>query len=51
MFEVNMDEYLDEEIKAVKHAFDATCKGWDQKVCIITFTYDGLFLFTEDSWK
>ena len=30
MFETHMDEYLDEEIEWVKHAFDIICKGWDQ---------------------
>ncbi|KAJ2925297.1 hypothetical protein H1R20_g11764, partial [Candolleomyces eurysporus] len=29
MFEVNMDEYLDEEAEVVKMAFDSICKGWD----------------------
>ena len=32
MFEAHMDEYLDEEIEWVKHAFDVICKGWDQEV-------------------
>ncbi|CAK5284347.1 unnamed protein product [Mycena citricolor] len=32
MFEVNMDEYLDEEVESVKHAFDVTCKGWDRQM-------------------
>ena len=31
MFEAHMDEYLDEEIEWVKHAFDGICKGWDQE--------------------
>ncbi|PPQ73408.1 hypothetical protein CVT24_008502 [Panaeolus cyanescens] len=30
MFETNMDEYLDEEVESVKHAFDGICKGWDR---------------------
>ena len=34
MFEAHMDEYLDEEIEWVKHAFDAICKGWDQEVSL-----------------
>jgi len=32
MFEINMDEYLDEEVEAVKLAFDVICKEWDQEV-------------------
>lgn len=32
MFETNMDEYLDEEVEAVKLSFDVICKGWDQEV-------------------
>jgi len=31
MFETHMDEYLDEEVEWVKHAFDFICKGWDQE--------------------
>ncbi|KAF5365282.1 hypothetical protein D9758_005333 [Tetrapyrgos nigripes] len=31
MFEVNMDEYLDEEVENVKRAFEAICKGWDRQ--------------------
>lgn len=40
MFEVNMDEYLDEEAEVVKMAFDSTCKGWDYDVSI-----DRLYLY------
>ena len=29
-----MDEYLDEEVEAVKLALDVICKGWDQEVHI-----------------
>ncbi|KZV93315.1 hypothetical protein EXIGLDRAFT_835839 [Exidia glandulosa HHB12029] len=32
MFEVNMDEYLDEEIEYIKATFDATCREWDKKL-------------------
>jgi recyclin-1 len=32
MFEINMDEYLDDEVEAVKVAFDAICREWDKKV-------------------
>ncbi|KAJ7729685.1 exocyst complex component Sec10-domain-containing protein [Mycena maculata] len=32
MFEINMDEYLDEEVESVKQAFEVTCKGWDQQM-------------------
>ncbi|KAJ4002004.1 exocyst complex component Sec10-like protein [Lentinula boryana] len=31
MFEPNMDEYLDEEIEAIKPAFEVICKGWDRQ--------------------
>ena len=34
MFETHMDEYLDEEIEWVKHAFDIICKGWDQEASL-----------------
>ncbi|KDR74817.1 hypothetical protein GALMADRAFT_249710 [Galerina marginata CBS 339.88] len=36
MFETNMDEYLDEEVEAVKRALDAICKGWDQEAAAPT---------------
>lgn len=49
MFEINMDEYLDEEVDAVKQTFDTICKSWDKQVrCIhihlywIQTDYDGL---------
>ena len=32
MFEVNMDEYLDEEVECVKVAFDSICREWDRTV-------------------
>ncbi|KAJ7134384.1 exocyst complex component Sec10-domain-containing protein [Mycena epipterygia] len=32
MFEINMDEYLDEEVESVKQAFEITCKGWDRQM-------------------
>ncbi|PFH53495.1 hypothetical protein AMATHDRAFT_73316 [Amanita thiersii Skay4041] len=32
MFEVNMDEYLDEEVEGVKIAFDNICKSWERQV-------------------
>ncbi|KAJ7505525.1 exocyst complex component Sec10-domain-containing protein [Mycena galericulata] len=32
MFEINMDEYLDEEVESVKQAFEVTCKGWDRQM-------------------
>ncbi|RDB30695.1 Recyclin-1 [Hypsizygus marmoreus] len=32
MFESNMDEYLDEEVESVKHAFDAICQAWDREL-------------------
>lgn len=31
-FEVNMDEYLDEEVETVKVALDKICGKWEQKV-------------------
>ena len=36
MFEVHMDEYLDEEIEWVKHAFEGICKGWDQEASFVS---------------
>ncbi|KAJ7935423.1 exocyst complex component Sec10-domain-containing protein [Mycena leptocephala] len=32
MFEINMDEYLDEEVESVKQAFEVTCKEWDRQM-------------------
>ena len=32
MFEPHMDEYLDEEVEAVKRNFDSVCKGWEAQV-------------------
>ena len=32
-FEVNMDEYLDEEVETVKVGLDKICSKWEQKVC------------------
>ncbi|KAF9029567.1 hypothetical protein BDZ89DRAFT_1065353 [Hymenopellis radicata] len=31
MFEVNMDEYLDEEVESVKQSLDVVCRGWDRQ--------------------
>lgn len=39
MFEVNMDEYLDEEVESVKLAFDVVCKGWEREVSHCTRFY------------
>ncbi|KAH7101737.1 exocyst complex component Sec10-like protein [Auriculariales sp. MPI-PUGE-AT-0066] len=38
MFEVNMDEYLDEEIECIKVAFDAICRDWDKQLASHTQT-------------
>lgn len=32
MFEVNMDEYLDEETEVVKVVLEGICKAWEQQV-------------------
>ncbi|TRM62311.1 exocyst complex component Sec10-domain-containing protein [Schizophyllum amplum] len=32
MFEINMDEYLDDEIESVKLAFEVICKDWSKQV-------------------
>lgn len=32
MFEVNMDEYLEEETECIKQALDSICKKWDHQV-------------------
>ena len=34
MFEVNMDEYLDEETEAVKTVLESICRTWEQQVRI-----------------
>lgn len=39
MFEVNMDEYLDEEVESVKLAFDVICKDWEREVSLFTWFY------------
>jgi recyclin-1 len=49
MFETHMDEYLDEEIEWVKHAFDVICKGWDQEASFVRDSVcvrGGVFNFT-----
>jgi hypothetical protein len=38
MFEINMDEYLDEEVESVKQAFEVICKGWDKEVSLDIFS-------------
>ena len=32
MFEVNIDEYLDEETESVKRSLEGICKAWDGQV-------------------
>jgi len=32
MFEVNMDEYLDEETEWVKQVMERICKSWEEQV-------------------
>ena len=32
MFEVNIDEYLDEETESVKRVLDGICKTWGEQV-------------------
>lgn len=34
MFEMNMDEYLDEEAEWVKHSFEMSCRSWEKQVGI-----------------
>ena len=36
MFEVNIDEYLDEETEAVKRSMDAICKNWETSVSTLS---------------
>ncbi|CAG8782474.1 14145_t:CDS:2, partial [Acaulospora colombiana] len=31
IFDPHMDEYLDEEVEAVKRAFDSICRNWSEK--------------------
>ena len=35
MFEVNMDEYLDEEVESLKASLDKICVAWDRQVYAI----------------
>lgn len=32
MFEINMDEYLDEEVDSAKVTFESICKKWEIQV-------------------
>ncbi|KAJ7212280.1 exocyst complex component Sec10-domain-containing protein [Mycena pura] len=32
MFEINMDEYLDEEVESVNQAFEVICKAWNKQM-------------------
>ncbi|TFK34682.1 f-box protein pof6 [Crucibulum laeve] len=32
MFEINMDEYLDEEVESLKVTFETICNGWDRQM-------------------
>jgi recyclin-1 len=43
MFEVNMDEYLDEEIESTKHMLESICRSWEQQVQ--SFMYPCFFLY------
>jgi hypothetical protein len=45
MFEVNMDEYLDEEVEYLKQICDTICKDWDRQVKRFCFLYATLTLF------
>ncbi|KAH8112433.1 exocyst complex component Sec10-like protein [Phellopilus nigrolimitatus] len=38
MFELNMDEYLDEEVETVKQAFEAINRDWERKISAQTST-------------
>jgi len=43
MFEVNMDEYLDEEVEYLKLVFDNICKNWERQVRITcSFQYSSI---------
>jgi recyclin-1 len=44
MFEINMDEYLDEEVEQIKIVFDGICRDWDKKVIPLHPLGTGLFL-------
>ncbi|KXN81993.1 F-box protein pof6 [Leucoagaricus sp. SymC.cos] len=37
MFEINMDEYLDEEVEYLKVVFDNICKNWDRQATAACF--------------
>ncbi|PCH37599.1 hypothetical protein WOLCODRAFT_84415 [Wolfiporia cocos MD-104 SS10] len=39
MFEVNMDEYLDEEVEFVKQCFETTCRAWESQVRLPVFAF------------
>ena len=39
MFEINMDEYLDDEVENLKLTFDVICRQWDKKVSLQLYVY------------
>ena len=46
MFEINMDEYLDEEVESITQAFEMINRGWERKVSQISFEK-----YTDDNSK
>ncbi|KII91464.1 hypothetical protein PLICRDRAFT_104834 [Plicaturopsis crispa FD-325 SS-3] len=44
MFELNMDEYLDEEVESVKQAFELICRDWEKQMSEHTATTAAAFL-------
>ena len=45
MFEVHMDEYLDEEVETVKFALEGICKKWDKEVRTLRLLHSSLDAF------
>jgi recyclin-1 len=39
MFEINMDEYLDDEVENLRLSFDVICRQWDKKVSLQVYAY------------
>jgi recyclin-1 len=39
MFEVNMDDYLDEEVETLKRSLESICRSWDRDVCVLLVVF------------
>jgi hypothetical protein len=52
MFEINMDEYLDEEVEFARETLESICRVWDRKVCaVMAIQHMRLFLVDSSAWS